>query len=174
MLRSTMIQPTNRLLAVAESQNYRCAYCGVTTVVGDPENPISATIDHVHPLSQGGKRTRENEVLACRLCNGGRGAIDAIVYFYIVQKLGRAKAVIEAKRMHGPIARNRAHDRAKKPKLKAQAPPAHVEQACAKVLSMTYGPFERGPMISRKMRKKIREGFVGHNFKFGEASSEKA
>lgn len=43
---------------------YVCQYCG---------NPANLTIDHVIPLSRGGRTTWDNVVTACRSCNGRKG-----------------------------------------------------------------------------------------------------
>jgi 5-methylcytosine-specific restriction endonuclease McrA len=42
---------------------YRCQYCGVTVT------DLTATLDHVHPVSLGGKTTWENSTTACKPCN---------------------------------------------------------------------------------------------------------
>ena len=47
---------------------YTCQYCGVQ--VSDQ----SATLDHVHPVSQGGKTTWENSTTACKPCNYRKAA----------------------------------------------------------------------------------------------------
>ena len=47
---------------------YRCQYCGCD--VAD----ASATLDHVHPVSQGGKTTWENSTTACKPCNYRKAA----------------------------------------------------------------------------------------------------
>jgi 5-methylcytosine-specific restriction endonuclease McrA len=47
---------------------YRCAYC---------ETDVSrktATLDHVLPVSKGGKTTFDNTVCACGPCNASKGA----------------------------------------------------------------------------------------------------
>lgn len=44
---------------------YSCQYCGVSQ---------DLTIDHVVPLSRGGRTTWENVVTACRKCNGRKGS----------------------------------------------------------------------------------------------------
>jgi 5-methylcytosine-specific restriction endonuclease McrA len=44
--------------------NFACQYCG---------NTDHLTIDHVYPLSRGGRTTWENVVTACRSCNGRKG-----------------------------------------------------------------------------------------------------
>lgn len=46
---------------------YRCAYCE------SPVNRKSATLDHVLPISLGGKSTFENTVCACSNCNSRKG-----------------------------------------------------------------------------------------------------
>jgi 5-methylcytosine-specific restriction endonuclease McrA len=47
---------------------YTCQYCG--TEVTD----ATATLDHVHPVSQGGKTTWENSATACKPCNYRKAA----------------------------------------------------------------------------------------------------
>lgn len=63
---------------IAERDGWRCVYCGseVTFDLWDHqmhqhrgESSQRAIIDHVVPISQGGKRGLANEVLACFLCN---------------------------------------------------------------------------------------------------------
>lgn len=44
--------------------NYTCQYCGVNREL---------TIDHVVPVSRGGKSTFENCVAACKTCNSKKG-----------------------------------------------------------------------------------------------------
>ena len=41
----------------------RCHYCGM------PTTPKELTMDHVIPLSRGGKSTKGNVVPACKICN---------------------------------------------------------------------------------------------------------
>lgn len=47
---------------------YTCAYCGKVTPKGD------LTLDHIYPLSLGGKGTWKNLISACRKCNNKKGA----------------------------------------------------------------------------------------------------
>ena len=46
---------------------YTCQYCG-TKVIGK-----TATLDHVLPVSKGGKTTFDNTVCACSSCNANKG-----------------------------------------------------------------------------------------------------
>lgn len=46
---------------------YNCCYCGTSI------NKKNATMDHVHPLSKGGKTNWENIVTACGPCNSRKG-----------------------------------------------------------------------------------------------------
>lgn len=41
----------------------RCYYCGAAT------DPADLTMDHIVPLSRGGKSTKSNIVPACKTCN---------------------------------------------------------------------------------------------------------
>lgn len=68
---------------------YRCAYCETEV------NKKTATLDHVLPISHGGKTTFENTVTACAPCNASKGNNKKIVpkfkpakpnYFNLVEK----------------------------------------------------------------------------------------
>ena len=48
-------------IAILESYEHRCAYCGVRS--------DALQMDHVLPVSKGGPTTRENIVPACETCN---------------------------------------------------------------------------------------------------------
>jgi 5-methylcytosine-specific restriction endonuclease McrA len=51
-------------LAILESQNHRCRYC--QRLFNDE---LPATMDHVIPLTKGGRHSPENIAAACRPCN---------------------------------------------------------------------------------------------------------
>ena len=68
---------------------YTCQYCG------DDVSKKTATLDHVLPVSHGGKTTFENTVCACATCNANNGKDKKIVpkykpvkptYFQLVDK----------------------------------------------------------------------------------------
>ena len=68
---------------------YVCQYCG------DDVSKKTATLDHVLPVSHGGKTTFENTVCACATCNANKGNDRKIVpkhkpvkptYFQLVEK----------------------------------------------------------------------------------------
>jgi 5-methylcytosine-specific restriction endonuclease McrA len=68
---------------------YVCQYCG------DDVSKKTATLDHVLPVSHGGKTTFENTVTACGPCNASKGNNKKIVpkvkpfkptYFQLVEK----------------------------------------------------------------------------------------
>jgi 5-methylcytosine-specific restriction endonuclease McrA len=68
---------------------YVCQYCG------DDVSKKTATLDHVLPVSHGGKTTFENTVCACANCNANKGNNKKIVpkakpykpnYFQLVEK----------------------------------------------------------------------------------------
>lgn len=52
---------------------YNCQYCGTAV------NKRTATLDHVLPVSHGGKTTFENTVCACGTCNANKGNNKKIV-----------------------------------------------------------------------------------------------
>ena len=47
---------------------YTCQYCGATVT------EVTATLDHVLPVSKGGKTTWENSATACKSCNYKKAA----------------------------------------------------------------------------------------------------
>lgn len=83
--------------ALLEAQNHRCAYCGIALSLIRHSHD-EATVDHVVPRVAGGRPIWSNEVMACRLCNEGRGAMRADKYFQRVLWRGRIKAARYGKR----------------------------------------------------------------------------
>lgn len=74
------------LAAVVDRDGEACHYCQVPTVV-DPEPAQrfrERTLDHVVPLSRGGRDELENCVAACRSCNSRKAARP--VHEYSVQR----------------------------------------------------------------------------------------
>lgn len=80
-----------KLIALSEAQNWRCAYCGIycDTTHHHWNHPSR---EHVIPVLAYGLHEWENEVMACRLCNTGRGVMAALIYLAKVQEVGRWKA----------------------------------------------------------------------------------
>jgi hypothetical protein len=58
-----------RLEAILQRDGDQCVWCGRTLEVG----LVAATTEHVVPRIKGGPSWIENEVAACRRCNGQRG-----------------------------------------------------------------------------------------------------
>lgn len=60
-----------RLLTVAVvlRDGSLCNYCGVPTLLSSSSGPLQRTVDHVIPVSFGGKDELSNLVLCCRSCN---------------------------------------------------------------------------------------------------------
>ncbi len=70
------------LVAVAERDGEACVYCKVPTIV-DPcegERFRERTLDHVAPVSSGGRDELANVVLSCRRCNSRKGIRPAYQY----------------------------------------------------------------------------------------------
>ncbi len=55
-------------LKVFERDGYKCHYCSKQLT------RFSATLDHIQPVSQGGKNTYDNLITSCLHCNSQRGA----------------------------------------------------------------------------------------------------
>jgi 5-methylcytosine-specific restriction endonuclease McrA len=90
------IDGVTKRIALAEAQNWRCAYCGIACELLTFENrfdPNVATIDELEPRANGGRRLWINQVMACRLCNNGRDTVRPLRYFLWVQQYGREGAV---------------------------------------------------------------------------------
>ncbi|HEV2081985.1 MAG TPA: HNH endonuclease signature motif containing protein [Brevundimonas sp.] len=68
-------------LALAEAQNWRCAYCAVTLDV-DPMRPSGATREHVVPRAREGMDRADNLVAACRACNETRACAPNAAAFH--------------------------------------------------------------------------------------------
>jgi hypothetical protein len=69
--------------------DYRCVYCGVDV------SRKTATLDHVLPVSHGGRTTFENTCCSCATCNANKGNNHKIVpkakpyrpsYYQLVEK----------------------------------------------------------------------------------------
>ena len=62
--------------AVLQRDQYICAYCGIQP--GQPQRrqmlaKQNFTVDHILPISRGGKNTWGNTICACPLCNQRKG-----------------------------------------------------------------------------------------------------
>lgn len=71
MRRQSCTSIVSRKMAVHQRDGYRCRYCGVMTS-RRPENlngPKGRTVDHVIPVSKGGRTNIMNLVTCCRRCN---------------------------------------------------------------------------------------------------------
>jgi len=67
----------------------RCFYCGtVLTTAPAARSPRRASVDHLTPLSRGGRDKRNNKVRACQACNRDKGPLTLEEYRVI--KLFRA------------------------------------------------------------------------------------
>lgn len=63
------------LAEIAERDRFRCGLCGARIYMQKRSpDPLSASIDHIVPLSEGGSNMRSNVQLAHRRCNSAKGA----------------------------------------------------------------------------------------------------
>lgn len=74
--------------------DYNCQYCGITV------NKKTATLDHVLPVSLGGRTVWENCTTACHVCNSNKGNNRKVVpkikpwkpsYYQLAEKRKRLK-----------------------------------------------------------------------------------
>lgn len=83
---------SRKRLLLAEAQNWRCAYCAIVVDADDVYTDNALTIDEVVPVARNGPPSWDNQVMACRLCNNGKGHYDAEVYHGLVVVHGRHRA----------------------------------------------------------------------------------
>jgi 5-methylcytosine-specific restriction endonuclease McrA len=57
---------------ILERDHYCCQYCGLDGMA-QFENSLIMTVDFIHPRMHHGKKTPENLVTACRICNVIKG-----------------------------------------------------------------------------------------------------
>jgi 5-methylcytosine-specific restriction endonuclease McrA len=72
-------RPKGWLEEACISQQWRCAYCGIS-MRRKPRRDmpwLTATLDHVLPISRGGRNQRWNLVAACHGCNQAKGSMTA-------------------------------------------------------------------------------------------------
>ncbi len=62
------------LLAMYESDNMKCHYCGISLTHG--HETYMPTHDHIVPISKGGSHTLSNLVTSCRACNCAKKDIE--------------------------------------------------------------------------------------------------
>ncbi len=55
-----------------KTQNAACYYCGAVL------KPTECTMDHIVPVSRGGKSTKGNVVVACKDCNNHKKDLTAV------------------------------------------------------------------------------------------------
>lgn len=58
--------------STCEAFNFQCAYCGSVTHL---------TMDHVTPVSHGGRTSVDNIIPACQTCNSSKGSKDVIQWY---------------------------------------------------------------------------------------------
>ena len=69
-------------------QNAVCYYCGTGLT------PQTATMDHILPISEGGKSTKGNVVPACKTCNSQKKSMSATEWEeYLAEAKKKNKAV---------------------------------------------------------------------------------
>lgn len=102
-----------RLARILERDGPRCVWCGREVGAG----LVRATTEHVVPRVKGGPSWIENEVAACRRCNGRRGHRTPAEWLDECERRGwepDAAAVLAAlERLEGAIARRGGQRRAR-------------------------------------------------------------
>lgn len=72
---------------LSEAQNHRCCYCGGDMLM-IRDHPLSATVEHVIPRSQGGTNCWSNVVAAHERCNQRRGSDPVDIESYSIAMEG--------------------------------------------------------------------------------------
>lgn len=86
------VNPSKKMrFEVLKRDSFKCQYCGASA----PDVPLH--IDHIHPVSKGGKTTLLNLVTSCADCNGGKSA----------RLLSDASAINASKKQADEIAQQR-------------------------------------------------------------------
>ena len=67
------------LVKIAKETGRVCAYCGKEIT-----NENDLTLDHVIPVSKGGKDSSENLVIACKACNSEKANLDVNKYAHFL------------------------------------------------------------------------------------------
>jgi 5-methylcytosine-specific restriction endonuclease McrA len=75
--------PGNRKSEMFRQQKGRCKYCRVPMTWD--YSLTGVTVDHVVPLSRGGRNRRDNIVLACRKCNQAKADIEVATFRALVE-----------------------------------------------------------------------------------------
>jgi 5-methylcytosine-specific restriction endonuclease McrA len=92
----------SKLEILSEQQGHRCCYCG-TRFTEEPPSDIRLyhdprpSIEHVIRIADGGAKSWDNEVAACRGCNRCRGEMDPHIFFDLVRQ-GDMEALRQALR----------------------------------------------------------------------------
>ena len=112
---------------LSEAQGHRCCYCGIC-LVDIPRQHNSTTLDHLIPKTVDEWNAEINLVVACKLCNEGRGTMPAASYFDLVSRLGRS----EANRL------GRLRQKGDPPRLREKAISQHLRGPMYRVLRKEY------------------------------------
>ena len=67
-----------RIRQLLKRDGPECAYCGKALLTGLPFS--RPTVDHVVPISRGGKNSLTNLALACKPCNRAKADLDAAAF----------------------------------------------------------------------------------------------
>lgn len=86
---------------ILERNGYTCQRCGAGPGDPDPFNPgrkIRLHIDHIKPISQGGKSTKDNLRVLCSACNQGKSNVQppsetALNIIAKIRKLGKNEQI---------------------------------------------------------------------------------
>lgn len=87
--------------AIYLRDHLRCRYCKRTCLLPSETwqgNPLTATLDHVVPQSEGGADTRRNLVTACEECNGRKGNLPRPVAYKPIGDIVSGELAREAAR----------------------------------------------------------------------------
>lgn len=84
------LSKTERIVFLYEKQGRKCPYCSSDLIVNG-EIVSNFNIDHILPLSRGGKDSIENMTLACVACNSAKGNMTAEEFSIVATKFREGK-----------------------------------------------------------------------------------
>jgi hypothetical protein len=81
------------------AQKGKCFYCG-GHMNEFPNTKLSATLEHIIPLREGGLDDPTNLAVACKICNEWKGHVERILIIYVPATVWREHAKVMKKSLN--------------------------------------------------------------------------